>query len=451
MVRPALLKGTRDFLPHQIAKREFIFDTIAHVYRKFGFQPIETPAMERSETLMGKYGEEGDRLIFRLLNNGDFMADVDRNASSTELASQISKRALRYDLTVPFARFVSQHRSELTFPFKRYQIQPVWRADRPQKGRYQEFYQCDADVVGSNSLLHEVEFILIFDEALASLGLNQVTIHLNNRKVLTGIAEVAGCADSFSDMAIVLDKLDKIGLERVEQEWAERGISAESVEVLGNFFKDSIEIGALEDDLKSSEIGSQGVKELAEVMQMVERSGPLHAELRLNLTLARGLDYYTGAIFEVTTDDHAIGSICGGGRYDDLTGTFGLSDMSGIGVSFGADRIYDVLEATAAWPEALGFTTQVMFVNFGEAEATHCMGLLRDLRGKGISSELYPSAAKMKKQMKYADDKGIPYVCLVGSEEMNSNTITVKSMADGSQETMDLEGLIARLDKGGDS
>ncbi|NND94026.1 MAG: histidine--tRNA ligase [Flavobacteriales bacterium] len=447
MVKPSVLKGTRDFLPEQIAKRDYLFDSIKKVYQKYGFLPIETPAMEKSETLLGKYGEEGDRLIFKVLNNGDFMSGVDSSLPSNSLAKEISKRALRYDLTVPFARFVSQHRNELSFPFKRYQIQPVWRADRPQKGRYQEFFQCDADVVGSDSLLHEVEFILIFDEVLTSLGFDQITIHLNNRKILTGIAEVSGCIDKFNDMAIALDKLDKIGLEKVSIEWSKRGISDVSIAMLSDFFNSKeIDLDQIEKKLKDSEIGLKGVEELRYVQSSVIDLGLSRADLEIDLTLARGLDYYTGAIFEVKTSDYAIGSICGGGRYDDLTGTFGLPDMSGIGVSFGADRIYDVLEATGKWPESLGVRTRALFVNFGDKEAEYCMRLLKHIRAKGISAELYPSSAKLKKQLKYADDRSIPYVCLIGDKEMESDVITLKEMSTGDQKNVVLSELIELLD-----
>ena len=445
MVKPAVLKGTRDFLPQEIAKREYLFGTIREVYRKYGFVPIETPAMERSETLLGKYGDEGDRLIFKILNNGDFLDGVDTSQGSGQVAREISKRALRYDLTVPFARFVSQHRNELVFPFKRYQIQPVWRADRPQKGRYQEFFQCDADVVGSDSLIHEVEFILIFDEVLDGLGLEDFTVHLNNRKVLSGIAEVAGCTAHFKDMAVALDKLEKIGMEKVQAEWENRGITAESISRLTEFFSKEVSLDALAELLKESEVGTEGVNELMQVMGQVSELGLAKAKLALNLTLARGLDYYTGAIFEVTTEDHQIGSICGGGRYDDLTGTFGLPDMSGIGISFGADRIYDVLEATSKWPSELQSGPQVMFVNFGEEESRFAMRVLKRLRESGISGELYPSNAKMKKQMRYANDKAIPFVCLAGAEEIKEEKVTLKQMASGEQSQLSVDALIDSL------
>jgi len=447
MAKPALLKGTRDFLPHQIVKREYLFGVIKSVYRKFGFLPIETPAMERSETLMGKYGEEGDRLIFKILNNGDFMAGVDSTEPSGRLASQISKRALRYDLTVPFARFVSQHRNEISFPFKRYQIQPVWRADRPQKGRYQEFFQCDGDVVGSDSLLHEVEFIQVFDEVLSELALDQFTIRINNRKILTGMAEVSNCSDKFSDMAVALDKLDKIGMERVQEEWSKRGLSQSSIASLSELFEIPAEqaLAELKHRLASSEVGMKGVKELEFIVDTTRALGLSKASLLLDFTLARGLDYYTGAIFEVTTDDYAIGSICGGGRYDDLTGVFDFPGVSGVGISFGADRIYDVLEATSKWPEDLHVGSLLMFVNFGEQESQYCMNLLKVIRNAGVAAELYPTSAKMKKQMKYADDKGIPYVALVGSQEMETGVISVKNMKTGEQEKVKSAGLVSFL------
>lgn len=447
MTTPSVLKGTRDFLPAQISKREFLFSTIKEVYRKFGFLPIETPAMEKSETLMGKYGEEGDRLIFKILNNGDFMSGVNAGLPSVKLASEISKRALRYDLTVPFARFVSQHRNELQFPFKRYQIQPVWRADRPQKGRYQEFFQCDADVIGSDALMHEVEFVQVFDEVLTKLGLNQFTVHINNRKILAGLAEVSGCESHFSEMAVALDKLDKIGEEKVKEEWAKRGISQESIKKLSAIF--SLDLSepfqVLRELLAGSEVGLKGVEELEYVFRTSKSLGLEKADVVLNVTLARGLDYYTGAIFEVTTDDYAIGSICGGGRYDDLTSVFGLPDMSGVGISFGADRIYDVLEATDKWPEDLYQGPQILFVNFGSEEEMYCLGVVTKLRKAGIAAEVYPSSVKMKKQMKYSDDRGIPFVGLIGSDEMTSGQITLRDMKNGGQEVMELDVLITRL------
>jgi len=447
MAKASTLKGTRDFLPEQIAKREFLFQTIQHVFKKYGFAAIETPAMERSETLLGKYGEEGDKLLFRLLNNGDFMDGVDKDLPSTAMASQISKRALRYDLTVPFARFVSEHRNELNFPFKRYQIQPVWRADRPQKGRYQEFFQCDADVVGSESLLHEVEFILMFDEVLTLLGLESFTVKLNNRKILAGLAEIAGHPDRIKDIAISLDKLGKVGKEKVIEEWSQRGIDNEAIKKLSVIFdmkegKISQELISL---LSTSTIGSLGIRELQTVFQKVEILGLEKAKVEFDVTLARGLDYYTGAIFEVVTSEMAIGSICGGGRYDDLTGIFGLPDMPGVGISFGADRIYDVLEHLGRWPSGLQVAPSIIFMNFGEKEADHCMKILRELRRADISAELYPTEAKMKKQMKYANDRGIRYAGLIGSSEMEEGKITLKDMKLGDQKSITVAELLPLL------
>ena len=447
MVKASTLKGTRDFLPDQIAKRTYLFTTIQEVFKKYGFSAIETPAMEHAETLLGKYGEEGDKLLFRLLNNGDFMKGVDPELSSNAIAGQISKRALRYDLTVPFARFVAEHRNELSFPFKRYQIQPVWRADRPQKGRYQEFFQCDADVVGSDSMLHEVEFILIFDEVLSKLGLESFTIKVNNRKILAGLAEIAGHADRIKDIAISLDKLDKIGKDKVIQEWADRGIDAQAIKKLSVIFemKDGNIGPELEELMSISEIGKKGIEELKYVMEKARKLGLAKAKLEFDVTLARGLDYYTGAIFEVVSEEVAIGSICGGGRYDDLTGIFGFPDMPGVGISFGADRIYDVLDHIGRWPSGLEVAPDIMFVNFGESEADWCMHLLKRMREQGICAELYPSPAKMKKQMKYADDRKIRYVALVGSKEMEAGLISLKDMKEGNQIDVPEKELIAKL------
>ncbi len=450
ITKPATLKGTRDFLPHQIAKRSYLFDTIRTVFQSYGFAPIETPAMEKSETLLGKYGEEGDKLLFRILNNGDFMEGLDTSASSASIASQISKRALRYDLTVPFARFVSQHRNELQFPFKRYQIQPVWRADRPQKGRYQEFFQCDADVVGSESLWHEVDFIQIFDEVLTRLGLKAFTIKMNNRKILAGLAEVAGHSDRLKDIAISLDKLDKVGKEQVILEWQSRGIDQEAIEKLSAIFamKEKKSTEGLRALLAHSEIGLIGMDELDQVMAHAKALGLQNAKLEFDITLARGLDYYTGAIFEVVSDEVAIGSICGGGRYDDLTGIFGMPDMPGVGISFGADRIYDVLDQLQRWPADMMPVPDIIFMNFGEKEAFRCMQVMKEMRKMGYAAELYPSPVKMKKQLKYADDRGIRYVGLIGGEELSSGKITLKDMQEGSQESLELDGFKERMKRG---
>lgn len=453
MSKPSIPKGTRDFGPKVMVRRNWIFSTIRSVFERYGFEPIETPAMENLSTLTGKYGEEGDQLIFKILNNGDFLTKADTHAleakDSKKLSFSISKKALRYDLTVPFARFVVMNQHAIPFPFKRYQIQPVWRGDRPGKGRYQEFFQCDADVVGSDALLHEVEFVRIFDEVLTSLGIPAFNIVLNNRKVLAGIAEVAGASDKLTDLTVAIDKLDKIGRDKVEEELVNRGISREQIAKLEPLF--GMEGSPLEvldqlgNHLEGSEIGSKGVEELRYVVNYVQDLGLQNATLVLDPTLARGLNYYTGAIFEVKVPDSPVGSICGGGRYDDLTGIFGLKNMSGVGISFGADRIYDVLEHFELFPPQVATSTELLFVNFGEAEENYCMKLAQKLRDNGIRTEVYSDNAKMKKQMKYADDKAIPFVALIGEDEMNSNTITVKNMASGNQEKVDFDSLMNML------
>ncbi len=449
MSKASVPKGTRDFLPAQIEKREYLFQTIKSVYKKFGFVPIETPAMERLDTLTGKYGDEGDQLIFKILNSGDFMSKADKELPSNKLAPQISKRALRYDLTVPFARFVANHRNDITFPFKRYQIQPVWRADRPQKGRYQEFFQCDADVVGSDSLLHEVEFIQIFDEVLSQLGLKDFSVKVNNRKILAGLAEVIGHPDQLMEMTIALDKLDKIGLEKVNDEWRQRGLSEEAVSKLNRIFSidgnKTAMMNTLTDMFETSELGRKGIEELNYVFSKVEELGLNKAKLELDLTLARGLNYYTGAIFEVATNEVQMGSICGGGRYDDLTGIFGLPDMSGVGISFGADRIYDVLNELELWPADLQSAPSILLVNFGEEELNYATGVAKQLREAGVSCEVYPSSAKMKKQMAYADKKGFPFVALIGSAEMEEGILTVKELANAEQRKLSVAELIEFL------
>lgn len=451
MSKPSIPKGTRDFGPKVMVRRNWIFATIRSVFERYGFEPIETPAMENLSTLTGKYGEEGDQLIFKILNNGDFLTKADTAAleakDSKKLSFSISKKALRYDLTVPFARFVVMNQHAIPFPFKRYQIQPVWRGDRPGKGRYQEFFQCDADVVGSDALLHEVEFVRIFDEALSSLGIPEFNIVLNNRKVLAGIAEVAGASEKLTDLTVAIDKLDKIGREKVEEELVNRGISRDQIVKLEPLFGmegTPLEVlQQLEQHLENSEIGKKGVEELRYVVNYVEDLGLNNATLVLDPTLARGLNYYTGAIFEVKVPESPVGSICGGGRYDDLTGIFGIKNMSGVGISFGADRIYDVLEHFDLFPSHAATSTQLLFVNFGEAEENYCMKLAQRLRDEGIRTEVYAENAKMKKQMKYADDKAIPFVALIGEDEMNSNTITVKNMESGNQEKVDFEGLLS--------
>ena len=452
--KPSLPKGTRDFSSQDVAKRTYITKILRESFEHFGFQPIETPSFERSETLMGKYGEEGDRLIFKILNSGDFLAKADQalleNRKSTQITSQISEKALRYDLTVPFARYVVQHQNELSFPFKRYQIQPVWRADRPQKGRFREFYQCDADVVGSQSLWQEVELILLYDRAFHALGLNGVTIHMNNRKILSGIAEVIGAADQLIDFTVALDKLDKIGRDRVEEEMRHKGISDEAISKLAPLFEtqkdNASQLTSLDHLLRDSQVGKQGIEELRFVLDAINDLTLRASNLSINLTLARGLNYYTGAIFEVSAPEGIeLGSIGGGGRYDDLTGIFGLKGMSGIGISFGLDRIYMVLEAMDLFPVHVMENTRVMFVNFGDVEAAYAMRALSDLRDAGISCELYPDAAKMGKQMAYADKRGIPFVVMAGSQEIQESNYTLKCLSYGEQKTVTLGELIDAL------
>ena len=436
--KPGLPKGTRDFLPQQSLWRAYIFDTVKEVFQRYGYAPIETPSIENLSTLMGKYGEEGDKLIFKIINSGDYLAKANNEAyqsgSSSLFTASISEKALRYDLTVPFARFVVQNQNELNFPFKRYQIQPVWRADRPQKGRYREFYQCDVDVIGSRSLLNEVELVQIINEVFKNLNITGVIIKLNNRKILAGLAAMVGATDQIIDITVALDKIDKIGVEKVIEELKQRGISNESIEKLkpllnfegGN--KDKLSF--LSELLNGIEIGEQGIQEIEYVINTVESLGETNVEI--DLTLARGLNYYTGAIFEVVTDGFS-GSICGGGRYDDLTGIFGLKDVSGVGVSFGADRIYDILRDNNLFPESVVASSEVLFVNFGENEASYCLKLVSQLRKNGISAELYPDNVKMKKQMKYADGTGVRYVILAGASEIESDKVQVKDMQTGEQ------------------
>ncbi|MEN8137774.1 MAG: histidine--tRNA ligase [Bacteroidota bacterium] len=439
--KPGIPKGTRDFSPVEMAKRNYLFSTIKDTFKKFGFSQIETPSFENLSTLMGKYGEEGDRLIFKILNSGDYLKKADQQLlnekSSTKLTSSISEKALRYDLTVPFARYVVQHNNDITFPFKRYQIQPVWRADRPQKGRFREFYQCDADVVGSNSLLQEVEFVQLYDEVFYKLGLKDVGIKLNNRKILAGVADVADISEQLIDMTVALDKLDKIGEDKVKQEMRDKGISDEAIAKIQPLFElkgsNSEKLEKLSGLLSDSEIGIKGVEELKTVISTVEEIGLKTADLVLDVTLARGLNYYTGAIYEVEAHGVKMGSIGGGGRYDDLTGIFGLKGISGVGISFGLDRIYLVLEELGLFPDTQSEGVHVMFVNFGEKEAVYCLKAVKKLRENGINAELYPDSSKMKKQMNYANKKGIPYVALVGEEEMNSGEITIKNMESGEQ------------------
>ena len=451
--KPSIPKGTRDFSPLEMSRRNYIFDTIREVFRLFGFQPIETPSMENLSTLMGKYGEEGDKLLFKILNSGDWLAKADKqlldDGQYLKATSQISEKGLRYDLTVPFARYVVQHRGEIQFPFKRYQIQPVWRADRPQKGRYREFFQCDADIVGSDSLINEVQLLQLIDEVFARLGI-RVAIKLNNRKVLAGIAAVIGAPDKMVDITVAIDKLDKIGMEAVEAELAEHGLSAASIEALRPILAISgstdERLEALGKVLAGNEEGSLGVSELRTVVDQTRTLG-LRAELDLDVSLARGLNYYTGTIIEVKALDAQIGSISGGGRYDNLTGIFGLPGVSGVGVSFGADRIYDVLNALNLWPDTATASTAVIFLNLGENEAIASMRLLGELRRCGISAEIYPDAAKMKKQMTYANALAIPFVAIIGADELAAGTVTLKSMATGEQKTVTASKLAETLDE----
>ena len=449
MQKPSIPKGTRDFSPEEMAKRNYIFNTIREVYHLYGFQQIETPAMENLSTLMGKYGEEGDKLLFKILNSGDCFSGISEEElaemNPVKFAAKACEKGLRYDLTVPFARFVVQHRNEISFPFKRYQIQPVWRADRPQKGRYREFYQCDGDVVGSDSLINEVELIQIMDEVFHRFGI-RVCIKMNNRKILSGIAEILGAADKIVDITVAIDKLDKIGLEKVNDELREKGLSEEAISKLQPVIMLSgtnrEKIASLKEILVTSETGMKGIAEMEFILDRIEKLA-LRAELELDLTLARGLNYYTGAIFEVKALDVQIGSITGGGRYDNLTGVFGMEGVSGVGISFGADRIFDVLNQLDLYPKDALQTTQLLFVNFGEKEEAYLLPLVAQVRAAGIRTELYPESAKMKKQMSYADTKKIPYVAIVGETEMAEGKINVKNMITGEQQLLTVDELIA--------
>lgn len=452
--KPSIPKGTRDFSPQEVARRNYIFKTIKDCFELYGFQPIETPSFENLDTLLGKYGEEGDRLIFKILNSGDFLSKADDSLlaekNSQKLTAQISEKALRYDLTVPFARYVVQYQNDITFPFKRYQIQPVWRADRPQKGRFREFYQCDADVVGSNSLWQEVELIKLYDEVFDKLGLKGTIIKLNNRKILSGIAEVIGAEEQLIDFTVALDKLDKIGEDGVKKEMLEKGISAKAIEKLQPLFtlsgSNEAKLDVLSQMLLVSETGKKGIKELSFVIQQINSLKLKSAELILDLTLARGLNYYTGAIFEVAPPPSvSMGSIGGGGRYDDLTGIFGLKNVSGVGISFGLDRIYLVLEELQLFPKTVLEGTKILFVNFGEKEAAYCMQTIDQLRQQNIATELYPDAVKMGKQLSYADKRNIPYVAIIGEQEITQQTITLKSMQSGEQWTLSMTELINHL------
>ncbi len=452
--KPSIPKGTRDFNSVEVAKRSYIMETIKEQFQLYGFQPIETPSFENSETLMGKYGDEGDRLIFKILNSGDYLKKINEDdynlRSESVMTPKISEKALRYDLTVPFARYVVQHQNEIAFPFKRYQIQPVWRADRPQKGRFREFYQCDADVVGSKSLLQEVEFIQLYDAVFTALNLKGVTIKINNRKILSGIAEVIGAQDKLIDFTVALDKLDKIGEEKVKEEMRSKGISDDGITKLQPLF--SLEgdfanqVESLKSILSASEIGLKGIEELEFIDTAISNLGLKTANLQLDVTLARGLNYYTGAIFEVSAPEGVkMGSIGGGGRYDDLTSIFGKPDTSGVGISFGLDRIYLVLEELSLFPETIADATKVLFINFGDKEAMACLQAVSKLREVGVKAELYPDAAKMKKQMTYANKREIPFVVLVGEQEIESGLFALKTMETGEQQKLDLEALIKFL------
>ena len=445
--KPSIPKGTRDFLPDVMVRRNYIFDTIKGVFKRFGFQPIETPSMENLSTLLGKYGEEGDKLLFRILNSGDFMSGVQQNGEplqAEKIAGKICEKGLRYDLTVPFARFVVQYRDQIAFPFRRYQIQPVWRADRPQKGRYREFYQCDVDIVGSNSILNEAELVQIVDEVFNALKIN-VVLKINNRKVLAGIAEYIGKPDALIDITVAIDKLDKIGIDAVNAELAQKGLDETAIEKLQPilFMKGDAreKLAQLKSLMSGIEVGEKGIEELETLFDYIDDMN-VGIECELDLTLARGLNYYTGAIFEVKAKDVAMGSISGGGRYDNLTGIFGLQGVSGVGISFGADRIYDVLTELNLFPEKNGDITEVIFLNFGPKEERYCLPYLQQLRRNGVNAEVYPDAAKLQKQMKYADQRGIPVVVMAGEDEMNNKTFTVKFMKEGRQEKIEAENLI---------
>jgi histidyl-tRNA synthetase len=452
--KPSIPKGTRDFGPVEMAKRNYIFNTIKEVYALYGFQQIETPAMETLQTLMGKYGEEGDKLLFKVLNSGDCLSKcsdeelLERNA--LHLASKMCEKGLRYDLTVPFARYVVMHREELQLPFKRYQIQPVWRADRPQKGRYREFYQCDADVVGSDSLMNEVELMQIVDEVFSRFGI-RVQIKINNRKILSGIAEVIGAAEKIVDITVAIDKLDKIGIGNVNQELREDGLSEEQIAKLQPIIMlegtNEQKVNTIAEVLKDSETGLKGVEETRYILSMLNGQCSMVNELQLDLTLARGLNYYTGAIFEVKALDVQIGSITGGGRYDNLTGIFGMPGLSGVGISFGADRIYDVLNQLDLYPKASVTSTQVLFINFGEQETAYCLPIINKVRAQGVRAEMYPDAAKMKKQMSYANAKQIPFVVLAGESEMAAGKVTLKNMETGEQTLVTAEEIAERVSK----
>ena len=439
-------KGTRDFTPNIMFRRNYIFKIVKSNFERYAYSPIETPAMENLDTLTGKYGEEGDRLIFKILNSGDFLlkSNINENTTSKLLAKEISEKALRYDLTVPFARFVVNNKNEITFPFKRYQMQNVWRADRPQKGRFREFYQCDADVIGSKSLLNEIELIQLCDDIFTDLRVPNIKVLINNRKILAAMIEMMSASEFFDDFVIILDKLDKIGLEKVEDELIKIGVPKNKLSILNNFLNIT-DIDKLTNLLGDSKIGVIGVQELKYIMKNIENLNLKSSELKFDVTLARGLDYYTGSILEVKSQDVNIGSIAGGGRYDDLTSVFGLDDVSGVGISFGIDRIYLVMEELGLFPKDIDLSTQVMFVNFGEKESLYCLSLLKELRNYNISAELYPSLVKIKKQMTYADNKGVQFVIMIGEDEMESDTLTIKNMNTGEQNNLTLPQFIKKI------
>lgn len=443
--KPSIPKGTRDFGPVEMAGRNYIFDTIRSAFKKYGFAPLETPSMENLSTLLGKYGDEGDKLLFKILNSGDAFSGVqpDMLQNSNALSLKVCEKGLRYDLTVPFARFVVQHQNELTFPFKRYQIQPVWRADRPQKGRYREFYQCDVDVIGSKSLINELELVQIVDEVFAKFGVN-VCIKINNRKVLSGLSEIIGHPDKLIDITVAIDKIDKIGLDAVKAELAERGIDEKGISVIEPVLllqgSSAEKIAAMKSILASSETGMKGVAELEELFALIEAAG-IKQEVEIDLSLARGLNYYTGAIFEVKAKDFVIGSICGGGRYDDLTGIFGLPNMSGVGISFGADRIYDVLSGLEKFPKEAIVGTKVLFSNMGDAEVRYSLPVVAALRAAGVNCEIYPDNTKLKKQFDYAAKKGIPYFVIVGEQEMSKGVVNIKNQITGEQKEVEIENI----------
>lgn len=453
-IKPSVPKGTRDFSPAEMAKRNYIFDTIKSVFRKYGYQQIETPSMEKLSTLTGKYGDEGDKLIFKILNNGDFLGDggiseSNMTADSKKLLPLIAEKALRYDLTVPFARYVVMHQNEITFPFKRFQVQPVWRADRPQKGRYREFYQCDADVVGSASLLNEAEFVMIYDEALSKLGLKDFTIKINNRKILSGIAELIDKSDNIVDLTVAIDKIDKIGLDGVTKELLERGFSEADIEKIKPVIllegSNDQKLASLREALKDSATGLKGCDEVETVFNYIANCPLKTAHLELDITLARGLNYYTGAIFEVKTNEVQMGSIGGGGRYDDLTGMFGLKDLTGVGISFGADRIYDVMEELNLFPETTNQSTKVLICCFDAEGEKYALPVLKLLRDSNINSELFPAGTKIKKQLDYANAKQVPYTIMIGSDEMQSGLLTFKDMNSGTQEKLSVEQILGKL------